>query len=478
MSAWPQPNIVLLTIDCWRGDCLGARDGTPSPTPHLDCLAAEGTVFQQAITCGGWTRPAMMALFSSVYASRHYTGPTRGLSPDLPVLTEVLQSHGYETAGFTTNLLCGRSGGFERGFDTFADLRSNQPVSALWLKHRHRRGFTRVTDFVFSQPVVHRLLHWLRAPFTLPEITAPARQLTDELVSWLDKGPRTPFFLWAHYIDLHWPYRLSRRLRQPREIAQAWRDRKTYRQVVSSRGRFDAGPEARERWQTLYREELLTVDEQIVRLLTTLQDRGLWNDTIVVVTSDHGEEFYERGTWAHSWNQLFDEGTRVPLIVGGPGIARGRAVDQQVSLLDVAPTLLDLARIEPPAEMLGVTLAPLLNGSAGSLNPTPVRPEAIIEMLGHRNSYRYRMAIRTESARYIHDIDAPHDNLLFDRSADPQEAHDSYVRSQKAARRFDELRFAHMAPIVPDLLTVAEPEAFEDEDPLVVERLRALGYIS
>lgn len=468
-------NIVLLTIDCWRGDHLGTTNGASSPTPHLDQLAAEGIVFEQAITCGGWTRPAMMALFSSVYASQHNDGSLRQISPELPVLAEVLQAQGYETAGFTANMVCGCSAGFDRGFDTFADLKTNHPLSVWWRKLIKIRGLGRITAFILSQTIFHRLLQSLGVRYRLPEAAASAQQVTDEVLAWLDGTPATPFLLWAHYIDLHWPYRLSRRS-QPNELAQAYRDRRIYPKIVQSHGHFDPGAETRERWQTLYREELMTVDEQVGRLIAYLRDSDQWERTIIVVTSDHGEEFREHGTWAHSWNQLFDEGVLVPLVVRVPDEPGGHSIRQQVSLLDVAPTVLDLVEIEPLATMLGVSLAPLLNGKQDS-KQARVRPEAIIEMLGHTDSYSYRMAVRTETHRYIHDIEHPFDNQLYDRHADPREHSNKYNKEDSSVRRFDALRFKHMAPIIIDLLEVEGEDAFADTDPEVVERLRALGYI-
>jgi arylsulfatase A-like enzyme len=472
-------NIVLLTIDCWRGDHLGALGAVPSPTPHLDRLAAEGTVFRQAITAGGWTRPAMMALFSSVYASRHHGGSLRRLAPELPVLSELLQAHGYHTAGFTANLVCGRRGDFDRGFDAFADLRTKDRLSLVWNRFRRIRGFTRATNPILSRPATHQLLRLFGLRLKLPEVSPSARQLTDEVLAWLGKSPGRPWFLWAHYIDVHWPYRLSRRPHRPHEIAQAWQDRQVYRRVVQSQGRFDPGAETRARWKQLYREELMTVDEQIGRLIAHLRTSGQWPHTVIVATSDHGEEFYEHGTWAHSWNQLFDEGVRVPLVVRVPGLTGGRSVRQQVSLLDVAPTLLTLVGAEPPETMLGVSLQTLLDGTAPTADQPPVRSEAIVEMLGHRKSARYRLGVRTEPHRYIHDIDQPHGNQLYDRHADPLEQLNSYSKADPVARRFDELRFEHMAPIIPDLLELdKEADALDGFEPEVADRLRAMGYIS
>lgn len=470
-------NVVLLTIDCWRGDHLGPDETGFSPTPHLDRLTAGGTRFEQAITPGGWTRPAMIALFSSVYASRHDGGSLRRLSPDLPVLAEMLQAQGYRTGGLTANPVCGRSGDFCRGFDTFADLNTDKLQSKVWIKLNKIRGLPRLMNPLFGSLAVHRLLRLFGLHLDLPEVSASAGYLTDEALTWLDGAQGSPFFLWAHYMDLHWPFRMSRREREPGEVVQAWSDRQIYRQVVEARGRFDPGVETARRWRTLYREELMTVDEQIGRLLEHLEAAGLLERTVFVVTSDHGEEFGEHGTWAHSWNQLFDEGVRVPLVVRMPSMPGGRTVQGQVSTLDVAPTVLDLVGVSPPDTMMGASLRPLLDGGAdsGEIND---RPAVFTEMLGHRNSYRYRLAVRTGTHRYIHDMEQRQASQLYDRHADPGERKNTYNRSDPAARSFDEMRFEHMAPIVPDLLELGEADALEGIEPEMAERLRAMGYLS
>ena len=475
MSAPTRPNIVLITIDCWRGDHLGASGHRPSPTPHLDALALEGVTFDRAYTCGGWTRPAMMALMSSVYATHHSGGSIKRLSPDLPVLAEVLRDAGYATAGFTANPVCGRGGGFDRGFDAYDEPRSDQRLSQWWIKLSKIRGFGRVSGLFLRRKLTYRLLAMLRVPFRLPEVNAGARQLTDLALAWLE-GATSPFFLWIHYIDLHWPYRMSRRRDVPADLAQAWRDRRTYRRVVASQGTYDAGEPTRERWRVLYREELLTVDEQIGRLLARLRESGAWDRTVVAATGDHGEEFYERGTWAHSWNQLFDEGVRVPLLVRAPGLQAGRGGPRPVSHLALAPTLLDLAGIEPPDTMRGASLCPQL---ADTNAADQTYEETITEMLGHRNSTGFRLSIHSDGHHYLYDIDRRQEKQLYDPATDPEERSNLYRTDDARSRDFDAHRLAHMAPIVPQLLEdVDELDALADVDPEVADRLQALGYIA
>lgn len=466
------PNIILLSIDCWRGDHLGATGGQVC-TPNLDDLASKATVFRQAISVGGWTRPAMMALFTSQYASKCNHASLQRIPADVTMLSEVLNSNGYQTAGFNTNPVCGSGGGFHRGFDIFADLTTNQISSKLWLKLCRVRGFLKVMSSLFSHAFIHKTLALFGFRF-LPESAAGAAELTNAAVSWFHQRSHSPFFLWVHYMDLHWPYRLSKRKHQPDEIARAWRDRVTYKKIIKTRGRFDPGIQTRQHWQTLYREELQSIDEQIGRLIAELKTKGLWDNTIIVVTGDHGEEFFEHASWAHSWNQLFDEGVHVPLIIRSPGQKQAAVVNQQVSSLEVAPTILNLAGFQPASTMEGYNMTHLLSGE----EETALRPYIISEMLGHPNSYRYRMAVRTEVQRYIYDLEQPQTAYLYNRQEDLDEKQSIYLNDHETARQYDDLRFRHIAPVIPNLMKPEKLDGLGDMPEEMVERLRDLGYLA
>jgi len=477
MTTPDRPNIILLTNDCWRADCLGVYNNIgESPSPNLDRFCEQSALFEQAITCGGWTRPAMMALFSSLYASHHNGGSLKQISPDVKTISELLQEAGYHTAGFTANLVCGSSAGFQRGFDHFSDDRSQQTIARLWNRLSKIRGFNRVASPFMRLPLTYRLFQLLGLKFRLPEATPSAREITDRALAWLSDA-QTPFFLWVHYIDLHWPYRLSRRQDHPKDLAQAWKDRRTYRQVMRSKGAYDPGEETGKRWWTLYREEMLSVDENMQRIFEAVQQKGFWDQTAIALTGDHGEEFYERGTWAHSWNQLFDEGIQVPFILRQPGQTQAQRVHQQVSHLEITPTLLDLASVAIPETMLGRSLLDLLNANKSSEN-SPIRPYALTEMLGHRNSFLYRMALRSENKRYIYNFEQAKDKQLYQRRQDPAEKHNVYDNHSPDARQFDHMRLDHLAPVVPEMMEEKVEDAFADLDPDVAERLRDLGYLS
>lgn len=192
-------DLILLTVDCWRADYLGATGKIGVVTPHLDRLAAEATLFEQAITPGGWTRLAMTALFSSTYASQ-FGGVAKPFAADRPMLSELLRAAGYETAGFTANPVCGRKGGFERGFDTFADL--IPPAPPTWQSQAlHRRGgkyFARALTHAWF----HRLLRLVGIDWQPLDPTVGAASLSGALRDWLERPRTGPAFTWGHYMDL------------------------------------------------------------------------------------------------------------------------------------------------------------------------------------------------------------------------------------------------------------------------------------
>lgn len=458
-----KPNIVLITVDCWRGDHIGIAESAKVSTPNIDAMAKQGHFFNNAFTCGGWTKIAMTSLLSSTHSSMH--GFAQGkLNPERPNLAEQLKANGYTTAGFTTNLVCGKSGGFERGFDTFEEPRPAAPKKKP-LNRNHR--FERLAAHPLTGPILSKL-----TPSILPFYpTTDADELVTSAIDWLKQEHDKPTFLWLHFMDLHWPYRSSSRTINGQEYTQMWQDRKHWQDVKKSQGQYYPGERRAQRWQQLYAEETHTLDKALGRLFDTLQQRPDWQNTALCVTSDHGEEFYEHGTWAHSWNQLYREGTHVPLILKTPGQTNASNITKPVSQLDIAPTILNIANIQPPVGMLGKDLLSVDEES-------PV----ISEMHGHRDSYRYRLSIRHNGYHYIYDGD---NNLckLYSTSTSTSPHDNVYSKNCPISKQFDTLRLQHISigalEILKGQVIVGEDEiSFDlDDDPAVLERLRALGYM-
>lgn len=382
-----------------------------------------------------------------------------------PNLAKQLQAHGYTTAGYTTNLVCGKSTGFDMGFDEFHDVRPT---------HRRRNRFNSGSNLerLACHPKTGPLLGKIAAPYFLPFYpTTDAEELVDMALTWLNSPQKKPYFLWLHFMDLHWPYRGSKRKTNSEEFVQMWLDRRHWNKVRATQGKHNPGFDRAKRWQQLYAEEVETLDSTLGRFTNALSKREDWNNTALCITSDHGEEFYEHGTWAHSWNQLHDEGVQVPLIIKTPHQTHGTINSDPISHLDVAPTLLKIAGAETPTDMLGNDLF------------EPKRELGVrCEMFGHRDSHLYRLSIRQDDYHYIYD-GGTDKCYLYALKDDPDCQNNIYRLNNEISTRFDKLRLAHITYGALDMLksktVIGEDETSYnlDEDPAVIERLRALGYM-
>ncbi len=307
--------VVLVVVDTLRADHLGLHGAKRPTSPNIDEFAEDALVFDRAYAPSPWTAPSMGTLFTGEWPSRHRAGELkrndRGqivlkkgrkvfAKPDrgLPMLAETLSTAGFETAAIVTNVVLTRGSGFERGFDTFAVLG--------------------------------------------PDATAP--QVTRRALAWLDRRTDDrPFFLWIHYFDPHLPYDapepfgdtfsadLSTQLETPVAAPQ---------KVRARAGELTRGD--RRYLRAVYDEEVRYLDAGIGLLIEGLEERGLADRTLFVLTSDHGEELLDHGGFEHG-HALHHELIHVPLLLRAPGwIEPGRA-DAPVSLRDVHATILDAA---------------------------------------------------------------------------------------------------------------------------------------
>ncbi|MCI0398592.1 MAG: sulfatase-like hydrolase/transferase [Chloroflexi bacterium] len=449
-------NFLLLTIDTLRADRLGCY-GCPRPlTPNLDRLAAAGVRFTQAITGGTWTQAAFPVILTSTYASM-YGGCLGALSPQRPSPVAALAAQGYATAGFATNPHLGQKYGYDRGFGHFQDLAPAE--SDPWL--RSVKG----GQALLRHPLTHAILGRLGKRLRPARVYVPAAEVTDHLSAWLEKT-RQPFFAWAHYMDVHWPYHLEEELVAPAKIGQAWQDLANYH-AANWQGAAIT-PAHQERYIQLYEAALVYLDGQIGRLLGFLESSGRLANTAVVVVADHGEEFLEHGRWGHWENNLYDEIIRVPLLVYVPGLPGPHSVERQVRTLDVMPTLLELSGCSPPPGMEGASLRPLWTreGKAYPAN------EAVCEMW--RDTW-HRIAVRTEKFKMIWDSRQPGRPELYDLAADPAEQQDVSALYADVVRNFQARVTAHLHYV--SQTAPAEAVGELELDAAVLQRLRGLGYI-
>ena len=351
------PNILLVILDTVRGDELGCY-GYPRPTtPAIDSFAVRGTLFETAIATAPWSLPSHGSIFTGHYAGRLNAAEEIPLNGVEPTLAELLTRQGYATAGFVANLYYTTwDTGLGRGFIRYSDyerspeqvLKSSYLGQAVViddiLRARDRWALRRA----LRHPRVYDHLWGGRAPKIAPTIT-------DQFLKWsAERDRRHPYFAFLNYFDAHDPYDPIPEFRK--------------RFVKDSKN-----PDARD----LYDAELAYLDQDLGRLFHELERRGDLKNTMVIVTSDHGEHFGERGLWSHG-NSLYYALLHVPLIVRFDGqVPAGRRVPDVVSLRDVGATILDLAGLGSRVPFPGVSLAGLWRDENVTTSP------AIGEYLRH-----------------------------------------------------------------------------------------------
>lgn len=452
-----KPNILLLTIDTLRADTLGYAGYHKPISPNIDRLAAEGIRFMQAITPGSWTQAAFPGIITSTYACM-YGGCLGRLSPERPSPVKILGDEaGYETAAFSTSPLLSRTYGYDRKFQRFNDL--NPGEKNPWI-----RGI-KGGQFLLRQPVTHQFVKLLGQNWRPPKLYATAEELNEVAIQWLG-SVEEPFMAWMHYMDVHWPYHLEDTLTAPKDIADAWQDL-SHLHEVNWNG-VPVSPEQKARYVRLYEEAIAYTDAQIGKLLDFLDDSGLSENTIVILVSDHGEEFLERRHWGHVELNLYDEILKVPMLMRIPGVAGNQVIGQQVSTMDIMPTILELAGCRIPEKVLGKSLIPLWSD-----NPDAYDVEVVI---GERwRDTSHMIAVRTEEYKYIWDDAKPDQPLLFDLRSDPDEQHNIATKHPEvvaALHQHVEAQLERMRSTAP---AEASKEPVLDEE--IVARLRGLGYV-
>ena len=444
-----RPDIVLVSIDSLRADHLGCYGYARPTSPGIDRLAAEGVRFHNTVSTTSWTLPAHAALLTGLYDSTHGlvdNGLT--LSDNVVTLAEVMKDAGYRTAGFYGGPYLNPTYGFGQGFDTYvscmAEVKDPVPKEDAKgpLKGQAVRSFGDVTG-----------------PRTLQQVTA-----------WMDTLDERPFFLFLHLWDVHYDYI------PPDEYIRMfdpdYAGSLTGHRMMRSRAVSPAMPKRDlEHLIALYDGEIRFTDDILGKILAEIDRRGRLDASLVVVTADHGEEFFEHGNKGHQ-KSLYDEVLRVPLIVRWPGrLDAGRVVDDQVRLIDVAPTIASLAGVPLSAEVQGRDLGPLMRG--GTLAAEP----ALCEL---HTAKRQLFGVRTERSKFI-SFPTPHwwqfGYQYFDLESDPGERDVLPVWSRGLlAARSTLGRLREDADALRKRLgDTAVPGAEIDEEQR--ERLRSLGYI-
>jgi arylsulfatase A-like enzyme len=407
-------NLILITIDCLRADHLSCLGYSKETTPHLDCLASRGLLFSQAISTSPFTPASLISVFTSTYPLM-YGGELR-VTKRRTTAAQVLKEHGYCTAAFHSNPWLSAYYGFNRGFDTFGD-RLNEGHRKSLLSKAEKLAISRVD----KKSKLYKILAQLYGAVGFGNPYTEAEVLNREALSWLHDNPNN-FFLWIHYMDVHNPYIPRRRINSPFERYHLFKlNHKAFGDQVG------LTPEEIKELTNLYDAKVSYTDEMIASLLAQLEQSNTLDNTFVIVTADHGQQLMEHGYCGHT-SHLYDEVTRVPLIIAGPGF-KGQVISQQVSLLDLAPTILDILEIKKPKGFIGNTLVELVDGNnkkvgnLGAISETPRDKRSLLRMQTkpRLDIDQTKISLRTGKWKYIY-ANGKQDEL-YCLEDDPKETH-------------------------------------------------------
>ena len=413
-------SIVLITIDTLRSDhlpCYGYRNKI---APNICKLAKSSILFTNAISQSSWTLPAHASILTGVYSHQHKAesfykrDKIQMISTEYEYLPELLRQNGYSTAGFVSAFYVGPEFGFDRGFESFNTINAGSKM-----------------------------------------ITS--RRITDNAITWIEKTD-DKFFLWLHYYDPHHKFRYHK---MSDKIYTRQVDEKTNLKYKGwnvhpyNKKFFEKN---REKYTTLYDGEIFFVDYFIQQIIDTLSKSGKMEDTILVITSDHGESFNEHGLVGHD-NQLYANLINVPLIIHIPG-ARPRRINKIVETKDIMPTILESIGLEKPSYIQENSLF-------------NARDFAFSEIYNRNKNKRISLVSDRYKLIYTYNDEVIE---LYDLKEDPGENHNIAEENKDIVEGL----FKEMPKSLSENETIIESENDSRQVELpddIKKRLKSLGYI-
>ena len=433
----PRPHHVLIVlVDTLRADHMAVYGYPRDTTPFLDAFLEQGVRFDRAASQSSWTAPSVISMFTG----RDVAGESLAMPADLPAMAELFQQAGYRTGAFVLNpLIQNRENDFHRGFDTFK-----------------------------TSKVMREVSKWI----------------------WNSQGQDT--LTYVHLVTTHDPYAIDPQFHHftggpplvPEAIEERWQ--------AAAEGGLELSTDVREHMEqqrNRYDDDVRLMDSQFGTIVNYLEVTGQLEDAVVILCSDHGEGLWTRPAFTFSpeargpatveqrfkmthGGQVYEELTRVPLLVWAPGVARGRVVDEQVGNVDLLPTLLELADLPlPEGELSGRSLAPLLYADAPDLSDGA---EAVRPVGTTMSATRYLHALWSGPYKLIRPTALGRgeglETELYDLVADPDESHDLAAERPGLVAELEAELEARLAG------SILDADAELDMTQTNLEAMRALGY--
>lgn len=446
-------HVVIFLIDTLRADSLGVYGYERSTSPNIDALAAESAVFDACYAPAPWTLPSVASLMTAQFLCEHgVVLDGQRVSDSVVTIAKQLQSAGYATGSFYANPYAGPMTGLDRGFNHCA--------------------FHGATD----------------------------GSIVD---AWLATAGVGPFFAYIHNVEPHDPYLAPRRLVEQFGSVSDDRMRVIGERLLHYRrltrvdfasgqplGTTDNTEDQREAMRrvrddsealdVLYAASVRDADEKVGSVIDTLQRRGIWNDTLFIVTSDHGEEFDDHGGWQHD-QSVYEELVRVPLIVRFPDASiEPRRIDAAVSLVDVMPTIIDYLGQDVPSSCRGDSLMPLVRSTAQPATDAISVPSIRVNRKKYFRPYKESRGdtnIVLRDGRWKGILNVEVDTFeLYDLGVDPAESSNVATQHPRRVERMRD-RARHWLKECVTAGAGQRGEAAGEMSDAVRERLRSLGYV-
>ncbi|MFQ6103264.1 MAG: sulfatase [Candidatus Glassbacteria bacterium] len=429
-----RPNVIILVVDTLRADHLGCYGYHRNTSPNLDRLAERSVLFMDVTSQAPWTNPSIASLFTSLYPSAHHLltlregDNLRTLDEDIITLAEVMKSNGFATAAYTANPWLSAGSGIESGFDTYKNLPGSTTAS----------------------------------------------QMNEMAMEWIRKNRgEKPFFLYIHYMDVHGPYTPPPPYDNLFSLIDSSRRELSKEEMIRMpRYLRIEGLTTLDEYGRRYDGGIRYWDECLATFLEELGVESVLQNSILIVTADHGEEFLEHGGFNHG-STLFQEQIRVPLIWWIPSTTTSvQKIREPVELVDVMPTLLSLLGLKRPEVLQGDDVSPLL--SRDTFTPSPVFSEATVGFGGIPLPEGTMKSVRIGRLKAIMNLDTG-EVSLYDLSSDPGERMDSSGgRDRETNALLKELRdWMETNALIGGRYESGQQSLSQD----VRERLKALGYI-
>jgi arylsulfatase A-like enzyme len=433
------PNVLLIIVDTLGAKHMDVYEPGINSTPNILELAKKSAVFERAYASSPWTKPSITSIFTGLNPSSHGVTKLRSkVSSELKTLAETLKDNGYVTFGVVSHTFLNDDIGFAQGFDSYKQVNSkNDTHTAITSKH-----------------------------------------VSEEAASFIENHKKVasdkPFFLTTHYFDPHFVYQhhkefdrtstLKSTVKIPNSVSKL-------RKIHSKLKQQDI-----DYLKALYLEEVAFTDAQIGMLLNKIQSLGYLDNTIIIFTADHGEEFMEHG-WLGHIRTLYEQVVHIPLLIYSPKHKVGLKNNTPVSQIDVLPTILDLTSSSSTNKYDGTSLVPLLNKEGAQITRRKLVSE--VEFFSQNRDYNANMvAVIEDSYKLIWNRENDKKEL-YNISKDNNEKNNLFTTESGIAEQL--LNYAKQLSKKEEALQDSGKDVVDEtedqESPEELEKLKSLGYL-